>query len=68
MIEDPKYIEEYKIKLDYMYYLEHQIEKPVLQIFDLVMKDSNILLKDIKNKYLNNKTGQTEITKWFKKS
>jgi DNA polymerase delta subunit 1 len=36
MIETPQYIKEHDCKLDYAYYITHQISKPVLQIFDLV--------------------------------
>lgn len=66
MIEDPKYIIENNIKLDYKYYLDHQIRKPVEQIFELTMSDTSLLLKDTLIDYNNNIKGQTKITKFFK--
>lgn len=68
LIEDPKYIIENKIPPDYRYYYEHQIETPILQIFDLAMKDSKSLVKDILRKDDNKKKGNIEITKWFTSS
>lgn len=66
MIEDPKYIQENNIPLDYKYYLDHQIRTPVEQIFELTMPDTSILLKDILINYNNKKTGQTKITNFYK--
>ncbi len=48
-IETPEYATKHKCKLDYGYYITNQISKPVLQIFDLVNKGSNLfesLLRD----------------------
>lgn len=58
IVEEPSYIKEKKLKIDNMYYLEHQIERPVLQIFELIRKDTHKLLEDIKRDFNNKKKGQ----------
>ena len=66
IVEEPKYIVEKKLKIDYKYYLDHQIEKPVLQIFSLTMDKPEKLIEDILRKFNNKKTGNNSITNWFK--
>jgi DNA polymerase delta subunit 1 len=65
IIEEPLYIKENKLKIDNMYYLEHQIEKPVLQIFELIRKDPHKLLEDIKRDFNNKKNGQKKTIMSF---
>jgi len=65
IVEEPKYIKENKLKIDYEYYLDHQISKPVFQIFELVMKKPEKLIEDIIRKFKNKKNGNNDITKWF---
>ena len=57
IVENPKYILDNKLKIDYKYYLEHQIEKPVCQIFELVMNDPSTLFKESLRKFNNKKKG-----------
>lgn len=38
--EDPKYIEENKLKVDRLYYVEHQIIKPICGLLDFVVDDA----------------------------
>lgn len=66
-IEHPKYIQECKLPIDYRYYLDHQVEKPVTQIFELTMDNPATILKDILRKDKNNHNHQNEITMWYKK-
>ena len=42
--EDPMYVLENDIPLDYQYYLENQLSKPILRLFEPIMKDPNTLL------------------------
>ena len=65
-IEHPQYIAEKKLKIDYNYYLTHQIEKPVYQIFELVMKNPSSIIADIVRKMNNSKNGNHCITDWIK--
>ena len=65
IIENPEYIVKKKIKLDYRYYLEHQIQNPVMQIFNLNMKNPTKITEELLREDTNKKTGQQSITKWF---
>lgn len=65
-IEHPLYIEENKLKIDFNYYLEHQIEKPVYQIFELVMKNPEKIIEDLLRKMNNLKNGNHSIKDWLK--
>ena len=65
IIEYPPYIRENNITIDYRYYLDHQIEKPVMQIFELVMKNPSSIIESIIRKDNNRKSGSQEITNWF---
>lgn len=64
-IEHPSYIEEKKLKIDYNYYLSHQIEKPVYQIFELVMKKPETIIEDLVRKMNNTKNGNHSIRDWM---
>jgi len=65
IIEYPPYVKENNIQIDYRYYLDHQIQKPVMQIFELVMKNPESIIESILRKDNNRKSGAQEITKWF---
>ena len=67
IIENPDYIMENKLKMDYRYYLEHQIEKPVMQIFGLTMDNPKKLIEGILVEDNHKKNGTSSITNWFKK-
>jgi len=68
LAETPSYIKENNIKVDYRYYLDHQIMKPVSQIFELIKETKGvdplkkILIKD------NNRINKVKsITDFFKR-
>jgi DNA polymerase delta subunit 1 len=65
-IEDPTYIQDNNIKVDYMYYLEHQIKTATLQIFGLTMDNPESLIREIIRKDTNRKNGVQDITCFFK--
>ena len=64
-IENPQYINEQKLKIDYNYYLTNQIEKPVFQIFELVMKNPAKIIEDAVREQKNKKSGNASIKQWF---
>ena len=64
-IEHPHYILEKKLKIDYNYYLTHQIENPVYQIFELVMKNPSSIIADLVRKMNNTKNGNHTINDWI---
>jgi hypothetical protein len=65
LIEHPQYIEEAKLKIDFMYYFEHQVMKPVFQIFELKMKDPMVIVGDLVTAYNNRKSGVKPISSFF---
>jgi len=67
LLETPDFIRKNNLKIDYRYYLDHQIRKPVSQIFELIKETKNkdplkqILIKD------NNRINKVRsITDFFK--
>ena len=64
-IEHPAYAVEKKLKIDYNYYLSHQIEKPVYQIFELVMKNPASIIADLVRKMNNTKNNNRSIKDWL---
>jgi DNA polymerase elongation subunit (family B) len=64
-IEHPLYIKEKNLKIDYNYYLTHQIEKPVYQIFELVMKNPESIIADLVRKMNNLRNGNHSIKQWL---
>ena len=65
ILEHPDYIKEKDLIIDYKYYLDHQIEKPCMQIFALTMKNPYSLIAAAVRKFNNKKKGNQEITQWF---
>jgi len=66
LIEHPQYIKDNDLKIDYRYYLDHQIQVPCLQIFSLIMRDPESLIEAAIRRDNNKKSGNTELTEWFK--
>ena len=64
-IEHPLYIKEKNLKIDYNYYLTHQIEKPVYQIFELVMKNPETIISELVRKMNNLRNGNHSIKAWL---
>ncbi len=67
LIEHPQYIQEEKMKIDFMYYFEHQIMKPVYQIFELDMAHPESIVQDLIVAYNNKKNGSQSIANFFLK-
>lgn len=79
--EDVTHVLDNKLAIDYWFYLEHQLKKPVIDLMDIVMKDcESKLFTDIgESEYLsvrsekvrtkqNSNNKQREITSFFKKT
>ena len=66
LIENPQYIKDKKLTIDYNYYLTNQIQKPVYQIFELVMDKPEKIIEDIVRDQKNKKNGNANIKDWFK--
>jgi len=68
LAETPRYIKENNIIVDYRYYLDHQIRKPVSQIFELIKETKGVdPLKQILIKDDNRIKGIRNITDFFKR-
>jgi hypothetical protein len=70
-IECPNYLIENKRSdnIDYMYYFEHQLKNPILQIYELIygVDAYNIIFGDIIRNFTNIIKGNVEITNYFMK-
>lgn len=70
-IECPSYLLENKMEynIDYMYYFEHQLKNPILQIYELIygVDAYNIIFGDIIRNFSNIIKGNIEITNFFVK-
>lgn len=64
--EAPEYVIKHNLKPDPIYYLEHQLAKPMIQLFELWVKDPEILFRESMRKYRNVQVGQREISSFFK--
>jgi DNA polymerase delta subunit 1 len=64
--EDPGYARDKGMKPDGMYYLEHQLKSPMLQLFEELVPDAyQVAFKDLERKYTNKAKGQREIKDFF---
>ncbi|GAB5364209.1 hypothetical protein AAMO2058_000949600 [Amorphochlora amoebiformis] len=66
-VEDPTYAVENKVKIDGLYYLQHQLQNPLETVFELLLRDvAQTLWKDAERQKSNEKRGDHTITDWFK--
>lgn len=66
--EDPDFAKKNNLKIDPEYYLLHQLETPISQMFALVMKDpEEKLFQEPLRQYKLAQTGQKNITSFFKR-
>lgn len=64
--EDPQYARENKLKLDGLYYLEHQLKSPMVQLFEQLLPNAEQhLFGEVERKFKNQKNKQREITAFF---
>ena len=70
IIEDPEFIVKNNLKIDYLYYLEHQIIKPALQILELMMptKEVNKFFNSYINEEQNKRKGVKSLKLFMKKN
>ena len=73
--EDPAYVTEQGLKIDLLYYLKHQLESPVVSLFELIVDDPyKVIIEEIEKEYtksdtyiesVNKMNKQTNITSFF---
>jgi DNA polymerase elongation subunit (family B) len=66
LIETPEYIKQHNLKIDNIYYLEHQIMNPCSQILNLILSETKVkeIYKNIIDKEKCKRLGITDITQW----
>lgn len=66
-VEHPEYIIQNKLKLDYLFYIIHQIQKPAIQFLQYLMDEPNKIFEKIINKELNKRKGAKPVNHYFNK-
>ena len=66
--EDPKFIVENNLKVDRLYYVEHQIVKPICSLLDLVVDKPENLFVDHLRKLRRQREGQSNIFGFLQKA
>jgi len=66
-IEDPKYLLDNNLELDYLYYITNQIEKPALQFLELIVENPKTIFKNAIDSETKRRKGQTSIDKLMSK-
>lgn len=65
-VEDPNYIKENNLKIDYLFYITNQIMKPAIQFLELVAKNPDAIFNNYIIREENRKAGIDPIMKYFK--
>ena len=66
LVEDPKYVKDNDMELDYYYYYEHQLYKPMYDLFQLIMpKEAEEFFNSIRRNYENKMNNYSSITTYF---
>lgn len=66
MAEDPSYAIKNKLKIDTMYYFEHQVEKTIIFLMKYFHADPKSIYVDIVRDKNNKDSGMKNISNWFK--
>jgi len=65
--EDPKFVKENNLKIDKLYYLNNQLRNPLCQFLGLFVDQPEKIFDEIEQEYIKVRTGQKNITNFFKK-
>jgi len=60
-VENPEYIRENKLKLDYLFYITNQIMKPAIQFLENIVKDANKIFQKYITIEENNRKGAKPV-------
>lgn len=66
MVEHPDYLKSSGSKIDTLYYFDHQLKEPIIQIFDLMVEDTDKIYETLRLDKVNDMNNQPAITKFFK--
>ena len=65
-VEHPDYIRENNLKINYKFYITNQLQRPIMQIFELCLKDPSEPFQIILNKLNREVMGCKDISSYFK--
>ena len=65
-VEHPSYIKENNLRVDFLFYLTNQIQKPTVQFLELLIDNPNEIFNQAINIETNRRTGNTGLSKYFK--
>jgi DNA polymerase delta subunit 1 len=63
-VEHPDYLG--SCKIDTLYYFDHQLRESIMQIFDLMVEDTDKIYEELRLDKINEMNGQKPITSFFK--
>lgn len=63
--EDPAYVMEHKLKIDYLWYVQHQLKNPLVDVLGPVLKDPAVLFADTIRRLHNRQSGMRDISSFF---
>lgn len=61
IVEDPKYIVDNKLKIDYLYYIVNQMMKPSIQFLELLMDNPHKIFDKYINEETNRRKGKLDV-------
>lgn len=64
-VEDPQYILENNLHIDYLYYITNQIQKPASQFLEYIIKDVDKFFANYITRGINHKQGKKHIKSFF---
>ena len=64
-IEDPKYLLENDLEIDYLHYITNQIQKPSMQFLELIAENANKIFTNLSQKEVNRRKKRTNILECF---
>jgi DNA polymerase elongation subunit (family B) len=67
-VEHPEYIDEKKLKLDYLFYITNQIMKPSIQFLELLVENPQKLFDEYITRELNRRMGKKPVGAYFQKT
>ena len=65
-VENPEYVIANNLKLDYLFYITNQIQKPAVQFLELIIKNPGAIFKEYIMRENNRREGKKPIASYFR--
>lgn len=65
LIEEPDFIVDNEVPIDYRYVFDRQIKNPIMQIFELAISNPKSIIESVLRQESNRRRGNREITSFF---